>query len=394
MGIRVKKHKGSWWVFVSYHGRRKAKKIGTEKAARAVAAKLEVALALGDFSCLEGEAKDLVFSEYAQRTLNFKALSRKDSTIETYQYYLSQHILEVFGQRRLRTIKRDDIKLWLSDLARQKLAASTIRLALATLRGVLSAALEDSLITVNPASRLGSFTVSEKPPRKAQSMQPEEAQRFLESARDYCPDDIYPFFLIALRAGLRLGEILGLRWGDFQFGQEGDQNRYIFVQRRWYRRRRGGGGTYSTPKGNKVRRVDMTRELRRVLMELRDQKLLQAFEQGRESIAEDLVFPGQVVGHPLHVAQIDRYYQASLERAGLRRFHINDLRHTYGSLLILAKAPLPYVSSQMGHSSIKITADIYIHLIGSQNIQWADKLDDDVQPAATQLQPKIRDKIK
>jgi integrase len=69
--------------------------------------------------------------------------------------------------------------------------------------------------------------------------------------------------MIALRAGLRQGEILGLHWGDFQFGKsEDDTQRYIFVQRRWYR------GRFSTPKGNKPRRVDMSRELRQVLIEL------------------------------------------------------------------------------------------------------------------------------
>ena len=45
----------------------------------------------------------------------------------------------------------------------------------------------------------------------------EEAERFLTAAKEYCPER-YPLFLTALRAGLRLGELLALEWGDIQFG--------------------------------------------------------------------------------------------------------------------------------------------------------------------------------
>jgi len=83
-------------------------------------------------------------------------------------------------------------------------------------------------------------------------MEPEEVELFLAAVQEQC-HEYYPLFLIALRSGLRQGEILGLKWGDFQFGQdEDDTNRYIFVQRRWYR------GSFSTPKAGTARRVDMS----------------------------------------------------------------------------------------------------------------------------------------
>jgi hypothetical protein len=72
---------------------------------------------------------------------------------------------------------------------------------------------------------------------------------------------------------------------------EEDESLHL-VQRRWYR------GAFSTPKGGKARRVDMSRQLRKVLLELRDQRLLQAYQQGRTSIADDLVFPGNREAEP------------------------------------------------------------------------------------------------
>ena len=55
--------------------------------------------------------------------------------------------------------------------------------------------------------------------------------------------------------------------------------------------------------------------------------------------------------------------QPALDKAGLRRFRLHDLRHTFGSLLIQDGASLTYVKEQMGHSSIQITVDTYGHLI-------------------------------
>jgi len=237
-------------------------------------------------------------------------------------------------------------------------------------------------LAVNPALRLGRFVESHKPGREAQAMEPQEAERFLNAAQDYCPA-YCPLFMIALWAGLRQGEILALRWGDFQFGQgENDTQRYIFVQRRWYR------GRFSTPKGNKARRVDMSRELRQALIGQRDQRMLEAWQKGRASIADDLVFPGEH-GNPVSVRTLaQNYFLPVLEHANLRRFRFHDLRQTFGSLLIEAGAPLPYVKDQMGHSSIQITADKYVHLLSGRNVRFIDRLDTlkTAQPDATQAQ--------
>jgi len=128
----------------------------------------------------------------------------------------------------------------IAELSGQKPARNTIRLAVASLRGLLTSAVEDGLLSVNPARR-GRPVRSRNTSRRLWNQR--EAQRFLDAALEYC-QDYYPLFLIALRAGLRQGEILDLKWGDIQFGKdESDPNRFLVVQRRWYR------GTFSSPKG-------------------------------------------------------------------------------------------------------------------------------------------------
>ena len=80
--------------------------------------------------------------------------------------------------------------------------------------------------------------------------------------------------------------------------------------------------------------MDLSRELRRVLIELRDTRLLTAMMAGKTGIAEDLIFPSKA-GTVLDPNNLVHYhFLPCLEHAGLRRFRFHDLRHTFGSFLI------------------------------------------------------------
>jgi integrase len=169
---------------------------------------------------------------------------------------------------------------------------------------------------------------------------------------------------------LRRGELIALQWGDIQFGaDENDFNRYILVQRNFVQ------GRFTSPKSKKSRRVDMSRQLRRVLLEVRDSRLIEAFVQGKANISDEQVFPSKA-GTVLDPDNLTHYHLLpALTKAGLRKFRFHDLRHTFGSLLIQSGASLAYVKEQMGHSSIQVTADVYGHLIPGANISWVDGLD-------------------
>ena len=151
---------------------------------------------------------------------------------------------------------------------------------------------------------------------------------------------------------------------------ESDPNRFILVQHNYVRRE------HTTTKSKKRRRVDLSRELRKVLIELRDKRLLEAFLKGKNDISDELVFPSPE-GSILDPDNLyHRYFQPVLSKAGLRKIRLHDLRHTFGSLLIQNGASLVYVKEQMGHSSIQVTVDIYGHLIPGANVSFVDRLDE------------------
>ena len=384
MSVKVRKRNNAWWVFINYHGRRKAKKVGTREAAERVKRQIEARLALGDFGFLE-ERKEPTFAEYAEQWLKHHVeLSCKPSTIARYRDILRLHLLPAFGAVRLGQITRARVKEFLSEKATGgRLSRDSLRLMLCTLGVIFSHAIDDELVANNPAAKLGKFTNAGKPNRQATALTRQEANRLLQAAKEYCPQ-YYALFLTALRSGLRRGELVELRWGDIQFGDgEDDSNRHILVQHNYVR------GEFTSPKGKRNRRVDLSKQLRRELLTSRDTRLFAAFQAGQTSIAEDLVFPSQA-GAVLDAGNlVRRYFHPCVEKAGLRRIRFHDLRHTFGSLLIQDDAPLPYVKEQMGHSSIQITVDIYGHLVPGADIGWMDRQDSETspQPNATQAQP-------
>ena len=96
---------------------------------------------------------------------------------------------------------------------------------------------------------------------------------------------------------------------------------------------------------------------------------------GRTDLSE-WVFPSGE-GTPLDLHNVaKREFPKCLQRARLRRirFHEHNLRHTMASLLIQNGAPLAYAKDQLGHSSRKITVDIYGHLVPGVNRQEMNRL--------------------
>jgi integrase len=371
MGVKIRKRGGKWYVFVNYHERRKAKCVGTSRqVAEEVRRQLEARLALGDTGFLVDETPITTFGEYADRWMREHAkLHCKPSTIRGYSGLLKLYLGPRFGPVRLDQLTRDAIKSMFVELAEQGLSRNTLNNVLIVLRSVLNGAIEDGIISTNVAGKLGRFIPRDEDNFEVVPLTQTEVKAFLEAALLLCPDQ-YPLFLTLARTGMRLGEVLALRWGDIQFGEdEHDKNRSIYIRRNWVE------GQFGKPKSGKERRVDLSRQLRSVLEERRDSRMLKAYLSGKSSIVDELVFPSEA-GTPLDGRNVyNRYFLPSVERAGLRHFRIHDLRHTYASLLIQASASLAYVRDQLGHSSIQVTVDLYGHLVPSANISWVDGLD-------------------
>jgi hypothetical protein len=119
MSVKVKKHKGKWYVFVDYHGRRKAKCIGASRAvAEQVKRMLEARLALGDLGFMvDAEEEVPLFGGYARIwQKEYVEINCKPSTATKHDEVLRLYLLPVFEKTRLTELTRDRVKRFLAHL--------------------------------------------------------------------------------------------------------------------------------------------------------------------------------------------------------------------------------------------------------------------------------------
>lgn len=172
-------------------------------------------------------------------------------------------------------------------------------------------------------------------------------------------DDRYkPLLMTAILTGLRQSELLGLKWGDIDF-----HGKQLYVQRSLSR-----GELAKTKTTSSCRTVPLSDVL---IRELKKWKLrCPKHPEGKF----DLVFPNRD-GKPEHPDNLRRrVFYPSLRRAGLRRIRFHDLRHNFASLLIAQNVNVKVISVLMGHSSIKVTLDVYGHLLPNATEEVAERL--------------------
>jgi integrase len=257
---------------------------------------------------------------------------RKPSTVAGYRVIARSQLLPAFGDVPLEEVTPASIEEWQTSLRHQ--ASSTRIKALVLMHGVFQRARKVWGLQSNPVAEV------ERPPLARsgdiQVFSPEEVWALVRSATT---EQDGALFLTAAFTGLRMGELLALRWRDVDFG---GQN--IRVRASYY------AGQVTTPKSGRVRAVPMAPDVASALARLRSRR--------DWTSDDDLVFVGET-GSYLDGSALRRRYKAALDEAGLRRLRFHDLRHTFGTRMI-AKADIRRVQEWMGHADIQTTMR-YLH---------------------------------
>src|SRR5436309_1738332 len=108
MSVKVRFHRGDWWVFIAYHGRRRSKKVGDRQTALQVAKRIRERLLLGDLTLLGTDTESL--TTYATRWLTDGEKARKATTHRFYVFNLTLHILPVIGGQPVGALRRIDCR--------------------------------------------------------------------------------------------------------------------------------------------------------------------------------------------------------------------------------------------------------------------------------------------
>ncbi len=256
---------------------------------------------------------------------------RKPSTVRGYRSAIEAHLLPVFGAMPVEDVTTEVIEGWLTGFEGSPRSRNKL---LIQLHGILGRARKVYGLTANAAA-----DVEKTPQRQSGDIDvfsPEEIWALVRAADG--PQD-EAIFLTAAFTGLRMGELLALRWRDVDF-----TGRTIRVRASFYL------GQLTTPKSGKVRAVPMAPDVASALAQL---------GQREHWVGDDdLVFVG-VTGGYLDGSALRRRYKAALAAAGLRSLRFHDLRHTFGTRMI-AKADIRRVQEWMGHADIQTTMR-YLH---------------------------------
>ena len=285
----------------------------------------------------------------------------KPTTLEDYALSVRKHLKPVLGHIPVQALTSATVQKFYSDRLDAGIGARTVQLCHQRLQQALALAEREGIVSRNVCS---STEPPKAPPKPGTSWTAEEARRFLRAAET---DPYWPLWLLALKTGLRRGELLGLRWKDLDLDRELLMVRQSLVLL-------NGSPIIQAPKTDASRRtVKLSAD---VVAALRNHRLIQAERRlaSTEWATGDLVFCTRD-GKLLNPNNVYRNYQAIIERTGVPRITLHGARHTHTTLALASGAPIKAVSERLGHARSSITLDTYAHVLPDMQDRVIDAID-------------------
>jgi len=255
--------------------------------------------------------------------------------------------IHFFGRMRLAEIEPRDVKDYAAKVASRGVAAGTVRLALAPVKALLATAVEEGLIRSNPSAgvrlaQVVSGNGGEEPDEeKVKALTEDELRALVEAV----PVERRLLVALLAQSGLRISELLPLRWKDIDFGK-----RRLLVRRSLSR------GQIGAPKSRYGRRgVPLTEAMTHSLWNTRKAPSV----DGRD---EALIFPDRDGGY-LDRTQVFRVVKAAAKSAEVPWAGLHTLRHSAATILFRRGWNAVQVQKFLGHHSPAFTLAVYVHLL-------------------------------
>ncbi|MBA2441115.1 MAG: site-specific integrase [Rubrobacter sp.] len=310
------------------------------------------------------DAGTVTVEEYLERWLSDSVRDTvRQRTYEGYEHIVERHISPALGGVKLSKLTPAHVRGLYRDKLDAGLSPRTVRYVHTTLNKALSQAVADGLIPRNAAA-----SVKPPQPRKTEirPLDTEQVRTLLETVSG---DRLEALYVVAVTAGLREGELLGLRWEDVDLEAGRIQVRRTASEART-------GLVYEMPKSGVGRQVRLGQKATQALRAHRKRQLEERMEKAGLWEDHGLVFPSEV-GTPLGARNLQRGFKIRLKRAGLpesTRFH--DLRHTCATVLLGQGVNPKFVQELLGHKDIALTLNVYSHVLPDMGDAAAGAMDD------------------
>ena len=308
------------------------------------------------------EQSRMTLAEWLEQWLGHMSATLRPGTLEHYQRDMENHVVPFLGKKMLSQVTATDLRKLYDSLKKNGrvkprpgqghgLSSTTVHGIHTTLHHALQAAVEQGLIPTNPADEVEPPKVICQP---LNILNEQQLETFIEAIK---ADTIWhDFFYTELTTGLRLGEICGLMWTDF------DNNAGTLRICRTLHREKDGrlvAGDTKTYAGT-----------RKIVLPPSTAELLRARKKKSFSpwIFHDPLRPEAPVNPSAAYHQMKKL----LAQAGLPSIRFHDLRHTFSTHALASGVDAKTLSGILGHTKASFTLDTYTHTTGDMQKRAAD----------------------
>ncbi len=289
-----------------------------------------------------------------------------DNTCKNYRNRYLINIKPVLGKLCLSDVKPDMCQRVLNIMEAEDYSYGTMNQTRITMHALFDGAVLSDYLQKNPVNKSVKCRVKDVEERRVLSV--EEQQTFLEYAKDTMYFNAYKLVLLT---GLRSGEVSGLQWKYVDF-----EKRELHVRHTMLFDKKKGGFYLGKPKTKRsIRTIPLNEAAIQVLKEQQvyQNRMKSKSNQWHDS---DLVFTtinGVALGHSSYQLSIrrivtninnDRKYNAKMNGTDWTEFqplYMHALRHTFATRCIESGMQPKVLQAILGHSTINVTMDLYVH---------------------------------
>ena len=292
----------------------------------------------------------LQFSQIVEEWFHTKSFQCKKSSLVKYEYIINKYLLPHFGQNDIQEITRDDVQAFISDLLEQGgrkhqgLAPKTVNGIISVMKNIFDYA------NVNKGYTLMSFTdlyvkQIQKQMRILSSAEQDILTKHLIAHLDFTNLGI----LISLYTGIRIGELCALKWEDISF-----EDKCVHIHNTMQRLQTKNISNkkteivISSPKSiSSIRSVPIPEELFRLMLE-------------QKGISHSFILTGNANRY-VEPRTMQNRFKAILKKCNIANANFHSLRHTFATRCIELGFDLKSLSEILGHASVNITLNRYVH---------------------------------
>jgi integrase len=323
------------------------------------------------------------FGEYVEREyIPGGLLLLASSTQGTYEGAIRKHLMPCFRELSLRDLTPRTLKQFFSGMASKGAPYPTIVKTRDALSSILRSAVEDELLVKNPLE--GLKLPPDKRPRRAKPfLSPAEFQALLELIPEHYATAVF----VCVWTGLRVSELLGLKWRCIREDS-------IVIEERYHR------GDWSVPKTEASAApiavapqvLARIHRLKSLTVEVRAGRAVRHHKLVKADGPDDLVFQSVWKGKPMSDGNIlKRFIKPAAKKLGLRA-NWRCLRTSHATWLVQAGADPKSVQGQMRHTRISTTMDIYAQIVPVAQRRAVEKLSAFVEESVPKLVPLLSQK--